>query len=221
MVGNSTHMSRLLREQLKVDGETVFDGIDRRYFFRPPSGRLRVSGDSAIVLFAGSLRPYKRPHMVIEQAARWPTVNFRIAGVGEEEERCRKRAGELECKNVHFLGHLKPQQLGEEMRQADVFFFPSVLEGHPQVLGQAAASGLAVVAMSSYQPDFVVDGKTGFLAGSDDELQQKLDVLLTHPELRRSMAQAAVLHARQFDWDVMTARWQEVFQKAMTIRQNN
>ena len=107
------------------------------------------------------------------------------------------------------------------MRQADIFFFPSVLEGHPQVLGQAAASGLAVVAMGSYQPDFVANGKTGFLAESDDELQQKLDVLLTHPELRRSMAQEAVVHARQFDWDVMTARWQDVFQKVMAVRQKN
>ena len=80
---------------------------------------------------------------------------------------------------------------------------------------------LVVVAMSSYQPDFVVNGKTGFLVESDDELQQKLDVLLTHPNLRRSMAQEAVMHARQFDWDVMTAGWQEVFQKVMAIRQKN
>jgi len=221
VVGNSTHMSRLLREQLKVAAETVFDGIDRRYFFPAPAGKLPASGHAATVLFAGSLRPYKRPHLVIEQAVRWPAVNFRIAGVGEEEERCRKLAAELGCKNVHFLGHLKPQQLGEEMRQADIFFFPSILEGHPQVLGQAAASGLAVVAMSGYHPDFVVNEKTGFLAESDDELQQKLNVLLTHPDLRRSMAQEAVSLARQFDWDLSTARWHELFRKAMAIRQKN
>jgi glycosyltransferase involved in cell wall biosynthesis len=47
------------------------------------------------------------------------------------------------------------------MRKADVFLFPSVLEGHPQVLGQAAACGLPAVAMDLYRPDYIVSGKRG------------------------------------------------------------
>ena len=90
---------------------------------------------------------------------------------------------------------------------ADVFFFPSILEGHPQVLGQAAACGLPAVAMNVYRPDYVLHGETGFLAESDVELTQKLDMLLRDSELRQSMASAAARHSRKFDWDQITEQW--------------
>jgi len=72
--------------------------------------------------------------------------------------------------------------------------------------------------MNVYQPDFVVNGKTGFLAASDEELEQKLDLLLEKPELRRSMAEAAIVHARQFDWDSVTQRWGDIFEATFAAR---
>ena len=78
------------------------------------------------------------------------------------------------------------------MRSADLFLFPSVLEGHPQVLGQAAACGLPVVAMNLYRPDYVVDGETGFLAESETEFVAKVDALVGSRELRERMSAAAV-----------------------------
>jgi glycosyltransferase involved in cell wall biosynthesis len=218
VVGNSQHMTSLLHERIEVEVDTVHDGIDRRYFYPPESAGPTRKDEPLTVLFAGSLRLYKRADVVVRQAARWPRVNFRIAGRGEEEAKCCKLVTDLGCSNVSFLGHLTSQQLGEEMRRADIFFFPSVIEGHPQVLGQAAASGLPALATDLYHPDFVVDGETGFLAGSDDELAQKLDLLLTQPELRQAMGQAAILHARQFDWDSVTTRWQTIFEKAVSAR---
>jgi len=218
VAGNSQHLTRLLREKIGVDATTVYDGIDRRYFFPAPPPR---EHNPLTVLFAGSFRPYKRASLVVQQAARWRNVQFRLAGQGEEFENCRKLAAKQTSTNVVFLGHLASQRVGEEMRAADVFFFPSILEGHPQVLGQAAASGLPAVAMRLYHPDFVVDGETGFLAASDDELQQKLDLFLTQPDLRRRMSQAAVRHAQQFDWDNVTLCWQEIFHQVMTRRVRN
>jgi hypothetical protein len=43
--------------------------------------------------------------------------------------------------------------------------------------------------------------------------------LLTQPDLRKSMGEAAILHARQFDWDSATARWQDVFEAVVAARQ--
>ncbi len=215
VVGNSKHMTQMLRDRMRVEASTVHDGIDRRYFF-PAQGARR--DDQLRILFAGSLRPYKRPVMVLQQAIRWPDVQFRIAGTGEELENCRKLIADRHCTNVVLLGHLSPQQLGEEMRRADVFFFPSILEGHPQVLAQAAASGLPAIALSLYHPDFVVDGETGFLPSTDEELQQKLDLLITRPDLRQAMLQAAIRHAQQFDWDTVTARWQQIFEQVIEAR---
>ena len=173
------------------------------------------------VLYAGSLRPYKRVPLVVEQAAQRPNVTFRIAGTGEEDQLCKKLAADRNCQNVAFLGHLTLAQLGDEMRRSDIFLFPSAIEGHPQVLGQAAASGLPAVAMNVYRPDYVVNGKTGFLVETDGELAEKLSLLIREPELRRSMGLAAVEHANQFDWDVIAKQWQDVFEQVVAKRRRH
>jgi glycosyltransferase involved in cell wall biosynthesis len=104
------------------------------------------------------------------------------------------------------------------MRQADIFFFPSIIEGHPQVLGQAAACGLPAIAMRIYRPDYVVDGNTGFLVENDQELSEKLTVLIRQPELRRRISEAAIGHAAKFDWDVIAGKWLEVFERVAADR---
>jgi glycosyltransferase involved in cell wall biosynthesis len=203
-----------LRTNFGFAAETIYDGVDRRYYF--PRASKPIEGTKTLtVLCASSFRSYKRLDLVVRQAARCPQVEFRIAGRGEEEESCRRLASELRCQNIHFLGHLGQAALGDEMRRADIFFFPSELEGHPQVLLQAAGSGLPCIAMNSYHPDAVVDGETGFLAGSVDELAQKLDVLVQDAALRNSMGKAAVEHAKRFDWDEVTARWAEAFERVV------
>lgn len=213
---NSCYLAQLVREKLGVAAETIHNGIDRRFFFPPDDSLPREN--NLTVFYAGSFRPYKRVDLFVRQAARWPQVRFRLAGVGEDEQKCRRLATELACANVEFLGHLSLRQLGDEMRRAGIFFFPSITEGHPQVLGQAAASGLPAIAMNVYRPDYVVNGTTGFLVESDDELAQKLDLLVHQPELRRSMSGASVAHARQFDWDAIAGRWQEVFEEVVAKR---
>lgn len=217
VIANNRHLGRLLKEKMGIEvGGTIYDAVDRSCFFPPADAR--AGRDSVAVLFAGSLRPYKRAPIVVRQAARWPQAQFRIAGAGEEEQICRKLASDLGCRNVEFLGHLTHDQLGKEMRHADIFLFPSVVEGHPQVLVQAAASGLPVIAMKLYQPDYVVDGATGFLVADDDELAEKLDRLIVDPGLRQQMSTAAVEHAQKFDWDGIARAWQDVFESAVAQR---
>jgi glycosyltransferase involved in cell wall biosynthesis len=217
VLANSHYLAELLKEKMGIDAEGVIhDAPDRRYFFQPELDGAR--NEAVTVLYAGSLRPYKRAPIVVRQAARWPQVRFRIAGVGEEDEVCKSLVAELGCANVEFLGQLAPAQLGEEMRRADIFFFPSILEGHPQVLVQAAASGLPAIAMKKYRPEYVVDGATGFLVDNDNALAEKLDLLIGQPELRRAMGKAAVAHTQKFDWDVIAKTWQEAFVRAVGKR---
>jgi|HubBroStandDraft_3_1064219.scaffolds.fasta_scaffold23047_3 glycosyltransferase involved in cell wall biosynthesis len=219
VIANNDYLGLLLKEKFGVDSQTIYDGIDRRYF--PPPEPTRASRDSVTVLFAGSLRPYKRAPLVVRQGAQWPEVRFHIAGVGEEERLCKNLAAELKCGNVEFLGHLSQSQLADEMRCADIFFFPSVVEGQPQVLLQAAASGLPAIAMEIYRPDSIVHGTTGFLAANDHELAEKLDLLIRQPELRHRMGEAAVAHARKFDWDQIAGQWLTVFEQAAAQRRTS
>jgi glycosyltransferase involved in cell wall biosynthesis len=216
---NNTYLAQLLKEKMDIDAGIVYDGVDRRYFFPPELPR---AGNAPVsVLCAGSFRSYKRMPLVIREAARWPQARFRIAGTGEEEDSCKRLAVELGCKNLDFLGHLSPTALGEEMRRADIFFFPSVIEGHPQVVLQAAASGLPVIAMNIYRPDYVVNGKTGFLVETDSELSEKLGLLLQQANLRRSMGEGAIAHTRKYDWDIVAREWLAAFEQAIAKRRKH
>ncbi len=210
--GNSRYVAQTVQEHFGVVTGTLHSGIKRELFHPPVEGRR--PGSKLTVLYAGSFQARKRVDVVIREAATWPLVEFRLVGKGEEEEKCRSLANELGCRNVTFVGHLSQPGLAEEMQKADLFLFPSVIEGHPQVLGQAAACGLPAVAMEKYRPDYVVNGETGYLVKSDIELSQKLGGLLSDEDLRRKMSAAAARHALQFDWDKVTREWERVFVEA-------
>lgn len=205
---NSKYVAGTVWENFGIDPMVVHDGVDRRFFY--PRAEKRTS-PVLTVFYAGSFQPRKRVEMLVEQAARWPEVNFRLAGKGETQDACRELCRQWHCKNVEFLGHLSSAQVGEEMRNADLFLFPSLLEGHPQVLIQAAACGLPAIAMNLYRPDAVVDRETGFLVGSDRQLAARLDDLLQNEHLRRSMSKATAIHAQKFDWERIAAQWGEIF----------
>lgn len=217
---NNSYLAQLLEEKMRVQAAgIIYDAADRRYFF--PAVQPRIGNSQVCVLCAGSFRPFKRVPVVVRQAALWPDADFRIAGTGEEEQTCRSLAAELGCKNISFLGHISPAQLGEEMRRADLFFFPSIVEGHPQVLVQAATSGLPIVAMQAYRPDYVVEGVTGFLAANDEELSARLAQLIQNPGLRSQMREAAIRHAQKFDWDIIAGQWQDEFLRVAAKRQSD
>jgi len=214
--GNSKHVVETIHQMFGVEAGPIYDGIDRRYYFPSPE---RSANATPVVLYAGSLQPRKRVELVIREAARLPGLQFRIAGKGETEKDCRALAQQLGCGNVSFLGHLSSEKLGEQMRKADIFFFPSILEGNPQVLLQASACGLPCIAMDLYHSDYVVNGKTGFLVAADLDLSQGLDLLANDSVLRCSLGNAAICHASQFDWDDIAQQWAAVFQEAVAKRQ--
>jgi glycosyltransferase involved in cell wall biosynthesis len=214
--GNSRYVTQTVQERFGVATGTIYDGVKRELFYPAPDAQR--PGSKLTVLYAGSFQARKRVHVVIHEAANWPAVEFRLAGKGEEEDKLRSLVSELGCCNVTFVGHLSQPRLAEEMRKADIFLFPSVLEGHPQVLVQAASSGLPAVAMEKYRPDYVVHGETGYLVKSDSELSHKLGLLLANQDLRRKMSAAAARHALQFDWDKIARDWESVFVEAVGKR---
>jgi glycosyltransferase involved in cell wall biosynthesis len=215
VLGNSKHVTETIRQMFGVESSRIYDGIDRRYYF---CAQEHAENPVPVVLYAGSFQARKRVELIIQQAARHPGVQFRLAGRGQTEPAGRALAQQLGCHNIEFAGQLTPAQLGDEMRKADLFLFPSILEGHPQVLGQASACGLPGIAMNLYRPDYVLNGESGFLVESDAEFAEKLELLLRDADLRRSMSRAAALHALNFDWDRIALQWQEVFEAVAAKR---
>jgi glycosyltransferase involved in cell wall biosynthesis len=127
VLGNSHFVAKTVKDRFGVETGTIYSGI-KRDLFHPPIDRCQHEA-KLTVLYAGSFQARKRVNVVIGEAAKWPAVEFRLVGKGEEEDKCRSLVSALGCRNVTFVGHLSQKQLAEEMRKADLFLFPSVLEG--------------------------------------------------------------------------------------------
>jgi glycosyltransferase involved in cell wall biosynthesis len=217
LFSNSQAVSRSLQREYGLSSEIVATGVDTKFFTpawnRPPNSRPRV-------LFAGSLRPFKQPHLLLEAAVRFPGTDNVIAGDGIMAQELRTTAQQRNLANVVFLGPLTALSLRREYQQADIFLFPSKWEGSPKVILEAAACGLPVIARKDYCPETVIDGETGYLVGSDEEMYDKLRELLSNPGLRQKLGRAGRLLSERFDWDLITKKWEAIFQQLISRKAN-
>jgi glycosyltransferase involved in cell wall biosynthesis len=201
-------VKKSLQAEYGIHSEIVPTGVDTGFFApapeRPACSRLRV-------LFVGSLRPFKGPQFVLAAAHRFPFADFIVVGGGTMERELTWRVAAERLANVRLAGVLEREALRLEYQRADIFFFPSSWEGSPKVVLEAAASGLPVVVRNNYQPETVVDGQTGYVVASDEELFIRLEELLRSQEARRALGQAGRHHVAQFDWDRITRRWEDIF----------
>lgn len=208
LYSNSRSVQKSLDREYGLQSEMIPTGVDTKFFMpaemRRQNSRLRV-------LFVGSLRTYKQPQVVIEAAARFPQADFRIAGDGPLAQELRNRITTERLKNVEFLGSLKADSLRIEYQNADVFLFPSKWEGSPKVILEAAACGLPVVARSDYSPETVLHGVTGYQAAGDEDIFVYVDALLNNPVLRRELGDNGRRLSEKYDWDLITAQWEEAF----------
>jgi glycosyltransferase involved in cell wall biosynthesis len=107
---------------------------------------------------------------------------------------------------------LKPRapELIDLYRRADIFALPSRGDCLPQVLAEAAAAGLPLVATpTGAVPEIVRDGENGFLVpiGSAARLASALRLLVDDPTLRRRMGhESMVMAAREHDAAANNAR---------------
>ena len=215
LFSNSPAVKRSLEREYGLHSEAVPTGVDTNFFTpswdRLANARLRV-------LFAGSLRPFKQPQLLVEAASRFPQADFVIAGEGLMAEELKAQVQRKQLVNVMLTGLLGADSLRKEYQLADVFLFPSAWEGSPKVILEAAACGLPVIARKNYEPETVVSGKTGYLVTSDDELFVRLEELLCRQELRQTLGRAGRKHIEQFDWDIVTRRWEEIFLRLTSSR---
>jgi glycosyltransferase involved in cell wall biosynthesis len=213
LFSNSSSVKASLEKERGLTSEVVPTGVDTQ-FFSPAWDRLENA--RVRVLFVGSLRPFKGPQLLVRAASQFPAAEFVIVGDGAMAAELEGRASEQHLTNLKFARGLDVADLREQYRRADIFLFPSRWEGSPKVILEAAACGLPVIARNDYRPETVVDGQTGYLGGSDDELLDRLGTLLAEPGLRREMGRASRALSERFDWGPIARQWEEIFLRVVS-----
>jgi glycosyltransferase involved in cell wall biosynthesis len=105
---------------------------------------------------------------------------------------------------------------------ADVFVFPTRAEGMPNVLAEAMAAGLPVVAsnLPGCTDYAVVDGETGFLVPLEDArgFAQAVERILSDPVLAARMSSSGRLRSRLFDFESYCGRLKDFYLRIMESR---
>ena len=127
-----------------------------------------------------------------------PRVRLVLVGDGPEKARLMQRHPD-----VHFAGMRRGEDLAAHYASADVFLFPSVTETYGNVVPEAMASGLAVVAFDcAAAGQLIRHGENGLLARSDDTVEfcRQARRLAGEMAFVRSLGLQARALALQLDW---------------------
>lgn len=117
---------------------------------------------------------------------------------------------------IEVTGWLPRDALMQCLSQTDIFLMPSLWEGMPLALIEAQAAGIpAVVSDVVGCRDIVVNGETGFVCKTTDELIEKTQLLINSPDLRRRLGQnAAFLAKNRFDINRLNRELLDIYEKS-------
>jgi glycosyltransferase involved in cell wall biosynthesis len=216
VVVGSEFSRRQLRETLgtRIDHVAVVPyGVDSKFAPRPAredlAERWGLRGRQ-VVLFFGGLKPRKNLEILLDVwttvAPAHPDARLLVAGGGALLGELRGRAERLGLAgSVVFTGYVPEAEKADYFNLADVFFFPSAMEGFGLSVGEAMSSGLPVVASDRGSiPELVVDGEGGFVSDPIDKARfgERLRLLLGDAALRRKLGQANAARIEEgFRWE--------------------
>jgi glycosyltransferase involved in cell wall biosynthesis len=161
----------------------------------PPGSPIRV-------LSVGRLDREKNPLLLAEVLARLPADErpwrLVVCGEGPMREELEQRLGELGMREqCEFLGYVPLDGgLADVYRSCDVLLHVSWTEGYPQVLVEAFAAGLPVVATAvGGVPDAVGEAALLIPPGDAAAAADALERIASDPALRAALARAGVARA--------------------------
>jgi glycosyltransferase involved in cell wall biosynthesis/predicted metal-dependent phosphoesterase TrpH len=191
-------------------------GVDLQRFDPQLRDARRLPGEVS-VLYCGRLTQEKGVDLLADAfltaRAEDPRLHLVLAGGGPEEEALRRRLGE----HGTFLGWLEGRDLAAVYAAADAFLFASRTDTFGQVILEAQASGLPVVAVDEGGPStLITHGETGLLAAADaGALADALLTVVRTPLLAERVRKTALARAADRTWEASLGRLASGYRSAL------
>jgi glycosyltransferase involved in cell wall biosynthesis len=211
-------------------GEVIPNGVDIANFTKPedPEEIARLRSEfgfpkDAFILLTSSRLEVKNgvADVVAALAMTDPSVCFVICGTGSLEEGIRVQVRELGLESrVRFMGFVKHDVLPKLLKASDAFIRPSLTEG----LGNAFLEGMAtrrpvIGTPVGGIPDFLFDGKTGFVCEPKDpeSIARAVERIraLSITERERILDEAERMVREIYNWEPIAARMEALMKKSI------
>jgi phosphatidylinositol alpha-1,6-mannosyltransferase len=236
VVVGSEFARRQLRQELgaRVDHVAVIHyGVDTVFAPtpRPPElvERYGLRG-RPVVLFFGGLKPRKNLFGLLDiwrlVIAAHSSARLVVAGGGPLLEPLRRRADRLGLReSVVFTGYVPEVAKAAHFNLADVFLFPSALEGFGLTVVEAMSAGLPVVVSDRGSlPELVVQGEGGFVCdpARPESFVERLALLLGDRTLRAKFGAAGRERVdRLFRWERCVDATRRLYEQAIEMHRRD
>ena len=206
----------------------VPNGVDIEKF--KPAGKeyarnmLNLPQDKKIVMFVGALKKIKGVDYLIEAAKSFLDTNISLYMVGRDDgmkKSLEKKAHELKIGNyIKFTGPLNHEDIPLWLSASDILVLPSLSEGRPNVILEAFACEVPVVATNvGGVPELMINGKTGYLVPAKNpmELSEKVNKLLVDRDLRIKMGKFGrmTIIQRGLTWETHAKKTIKIYSKLL------
>ncbi len=209
------------KEKIRV----VYNGVDSRFIPRDQHAaraELGLPDQAFILLFVGFLVPVKGVEVLLAALERLGDTQWYCAlvGGGPLETDLKAQARGLGSR-VLFAGVQPTERIPRWMNAADVLVLPSFSEGRPNVVLEAQASGLPVIATRvGGTPELIRDGQTGLLVDSGDpeQLAQAIARLQQDRQGRCQLAWAGRQSAQAYTWEASALEVRGIYDQLLGVR---
>jgi glycosyltransferase involved in cell wall biosynthesis len=174
--------------------------------------------DGVTVLFVGSINVRKGVHLLLE-IWKESKISGRLILAGKMDPLIAQRCSDvLNREDVVVMDYV--DDIASLYRSADIFVFPTIEEGGPQVTYEAAANSLAVITTPMGKGRILEDGQNGFVRDPFDRdgWIDCLRMLANSREWRTQIGAMARKAADAFTWDKVGARRRHQLQNIWTPR---
>jgi glycosyltransferase involved in cell wall biosynthesis len=217
IIVQSARIENDLHEQLEAGGQTSLSKQIAKKVVVIPNGidlnhNPRSTGTK--IVYVGRLIQEKGVADLLQAVRHLPGTETLI--VGDGPDRCRLESLAAGTP-VTFVGQVKPTRVVDFLRQARLLVLPSHIgDGLPNVILEAMACGVPAVATHTAGiPDLVRHGETGFLFAPEDiqQMTHCMRQLLDDDALWQRMAQRSRERVREYSWEEITPRVEQVLQQ--------
>ena len=195
--------------------QVILNGADPCEFHPGVADRaaLRLPMNVPLALFAGDIRSTRKNlDTVLKALANVPGLHLAVVGrkEGSPFPALAEQLGVAD--RTHFLDFRT--DIAEIMRACDFFVFPSRYEACALVLVEAIASGLPIITAKTTGGSEVVSEASGILLEDPNDteaLTAAMQKIMSSPEKRQLMSQAAALSSSHYTWDKIAASYLSVY----------
>lgn len=219
LIANSQGLAELARRTWSdAPIQVIPNGVDVDRF-RPPD-RIRPSHPLRLLCVGRLVRQKGTAYLLRALAElRTPAV-LRVVGDGPERPALESLTDSLGLRHrVEFCGWTARQELPFHYQWADIFTLPSFEEGMPNVILEALAAGLPIIATDvAGSQELVVPGQNGLLApaGNVAGLVAAIDQLGANASKLREMGAASRLAALGRRWETVAEQYHVALVAAST-----